>query len=36
MRTSAAVRARIIAAINTRWAELQQPELAACGIFPLG
>jgi transcriptional regulator with XRE-family HTH domain len=33
---SATVRARIIAAINTKRAELQQPELAASDIFPSG
>jgi hypothetical protein len=33
---SATVRARIVAAINARRAELQQPELAASDIFPMG
>lgn len=33
---SAAGRAHIIAAINRRRHELQQPELAASDIFPLG
>ena len=33
---SAAVRARIMAAINARRAELQQPELVASDIFPTG
>ena len=35
-RASAAVRARIVAAINARRAELQQPELAVSAIFPMG
>ena len=33
---SAVVRARIVAAINARRAELQQSELAASDIFPTG
>lgn len=33
---SAAVRARIVAAINARRVEFQQPELAASDIFPEG
>ena len=33
---SAAVRARIVAAINAKRAEVQQPELAASDIFPTG
>lgn len=35
-RASAAVRTRIVAAINMRRAELQQPKLAASAIFPVG
>lgn len=33
---SAMVRARIVAALNARRAEVQQPELAASDIFPAG
>ena len=33
---SAAGRARIVAAINARRAEAQQPELATSDIFPMG
>lgn len=33
---SAAVRARMVAAINARRAELRQPALAASDIFPTG
>ena len=33
---SAVSRAKIVAAINARRAELQQPELAASDIFPTG
>lgn len=33
---SAAVRARIVAALNAKRAELQQPELAVSDGFPLG
>lgn len=34
--TSAAVRARIVAAINARRGELQQPEPGVSEIFPTG